>query len=338
MSLYMKDGKQPISKQVKRGLSWALKKFSEYSIAKYRGEGKNWSLRDVMFLCHPKPRSDGDKLIQTPQEQLYKRIADNELVTPDTWEVALSSGADKKETFTRLIRENKLGYLALLRNLRNLYTAGVDFGLVEKAIRARANGADKVLPFRFIAAARHAPQWVSAIDDAMQATMEGLPKLEGRTIVLVDNSGSMYGPTVSAKSELLRADAAQGVAIIARGICDNTRVFAFSDALAEVPAYKGLALAEKINWATSHSSTYLGKAVSMLNAIPYDRLIVITDEQSYDPVPNPRPGAKGYMLNVASTANGVARDSWVRINGWSDAVIRYIIELERIEQLETARG
>lgn len=318
LAIYWRDGKQPLSKQVKRGLAWAFRKFDEYQLAKYDRAG-TVRLRDVLFLTHAKPKDD-------EQAALWKRLAQNELTTPDTWEVALSGGADKKATFERLIREGGLGYLALLRNLRNMEAAGVDDALVTGALTAR-KGAERVLPFRFIAAARAAPRYEPVLDGVMQAVMTGMEKLPGQTIVLVDNSGSMYAK-LSGKSDLQRSDAAAGVAILARGAAEQCRVFAFSDRGVEVPARQGMALRDAIQGATAHGGTYLGAAVQVMNGLRYDRLIVITDEQSHDPVPNP--AGRGYLINIASTQNGVGYGPWVHIDGWSEASIRFIAEHERL--------
>ena len=78
------------------------------------------------------------------------------LTPPDTWEVALSAGADKRAAWERLLREQKLGALALLRNLRNMRESGVSDKLVVSALGEMKT--DRVLPFRFIAAARYAPK------------------------------------------------------------------------------------------------------------------------------------------------------------------------------------
>lgn len=325
VALYWKEGKRPLAKQVKRGLAWALRKFDEYQLAKY-DRANTVRLRDVLFLSHAKPKDEN-------QAALWKRLAQNELTTPDTWEVALSAGADKKETFERLIRESNLGYLALLRNLRNMEQAGCDPILVEHALRAR-KGADRVLPFRFIAAARHAPRYEPILDEAMQASMANMDKLQGRTLVLVDNSGSMYA-AMSGKSDMQRSDAAAGVAILARGVSQTVRVFAFSNNLVEVPPRQGMALRDAINTATQHGSTYLGNAIKALNQVPHDRLIVVTDEQSHDAIPNPV--AKGYMVNVASAKNGVGYGPWVHIDGWSEAVVRFIQEHEASDQSGSSR-
>ena len=74
----------------------------------------------------------------------------------------------------------------------------------------------------------------------------------------------------------------------------------------------------------------LGKAVASVNAeCKYDRLVVLTDEQSADVVPAPL--GRGYVINVASAKNGVGYGSWQHIDGWSEAVIDYLRELEQLE-------
>jgi 60 kDa SS-A/Ro ribonucleoprotein len=318
LALYWKDKKQPLSKQVKRGLAWSMRRFSEYDLAKYNRDSEI-TPRDVLFMSHAKPKDE-------VQAALWKRLAANELATPDTWEVQLSAGAEKRETFERLIREKKLGYFALIRNLRNMEQAGADVELVREAILARKGGADKLLPFRYIAAARHAKQFEPQLDIAMQAALSELPKLTGTTMVLVDNSGSMSA-RLSRKSDMTRADAAAGVAIVVRGVCESVRVFVFSDSCVEVAPRAGMALRDAIHTATRMGSTQLGAAVKKVSDLSHDRLIVVTDEQSADRVPEPK--GLGYMINVASNRNGVGYGKWLHVDGWSDAVVRFITEHER---------
>lgn len=314
ISIYWKDGKKPLSKQMKRGLAQAFGKFSEYQLAKYDREGAV-RLRDVLFMTHPKPKD-------AEQEALFKRVADRALVTPDTWEVGLSGGADKRETFERLIREGKIGYLALLRNLRNMMDAGCDRQLVADAIIAR-KGSELVFPFRYVAAARACPQLEPYIDQALCEAVSTGPRLPGQTAVLVDVSGSM-GDKLSAKSDLTRMDAAAALASVVNG---EVRVFTFSHNVVEVPARRGMAGIDAVIGSQPHGGTYLGQAIAALNAnVKYDRLIVITDEQSADRVPDPL--GKGYMINVASAKNGVGYGKWCHIDGFSEAVVRFINEFE----------
>jgi hypothetical protein len=317
VAIYWKDGRVPLSAQVKKGLAAAFPKFDEYALAKY-DRGGPVKLRDVLFLSHAKPQDEA-------QAEVWKRLIAGDLTAPDTWEVALSSGADKREAWERLLRDQKLGALALLRNLRNMREAGVEEELVFGALGS-INTA-RVLPFRFLAAARYAPQWETALEQAMLKCVAGSEKLAGKTIVLVDVSGSMTAP-LSQRSEMLRTDAAYGLAVLLREIGEKVSVFSFSDSLVEVPARRGFALRDAIDASQRHNSTQLGKAVEVLNRKhSYDRLIVISDEQAHDTVPGPK--GKGYVINVASYKNGVGYGNWTHIDGWSESVVEYIRTLER---------
>lgn len=320
LSLYWNgtDGKKPIAKQVKKGLGLAFTKFNEYALAKYNRHAAI-KLRDVLFLVHAKPQNE-------EQAALWKRLVEGTLAEPDTWEVALSGGANKREAFERLLREGKLGYMALLRNLRNMQQAEVDTALVFSALLAGA-AKSKALPFRFVAAARAVPAWEPQIDSAMQIAIGGLDKLAGTTVVLVDTSPSMSAK-LSAKSDLSRMDAGFALAILVRGICTQARVFAFSNEVAEVPARSGMALADAIRQAVQSNGTLLGRAVAhVAQAVKgADRVIVFTDEESQDPVGAPH--CKGYMVNVASTKNGVDYGDWTHISGFSEAVVQYIAAME----------
>lgn len=332
VAIYWKDGKQPLSAQVKKGLAAAFLKFDAYQLAKY-DRATPVRLRDVLFLCHARPRD-------LAQEVLWKQLAENTLPTPDTWEVRLSAAEPeqkgvplsheaKRERWESLLRENRLGALALLRNLRNMRQASVDPELVRAALaKART---DRVLPFRFIAAAREvprgAPSWEEWIEDAMLAHLAGQTPLRGRTVLLVDVSGSMDA-RLSHRSSMLRVDAAAGLAVLLREVAEECAVYTFSERLVAVPFRRGFALRDAIAASQPHSGTALGKALGELSPElrAGDRLLVLTDEQSRDRVQSPL--GRGYMINVAAYRNGVGYGAWMHIDGWSEAVIDYIRELE----------
>lgn len=340
LSIYWAEGKQSLSAQVKKGLAAAFRRFDEYTLAKYDRQN-TVKLRDVLFLCHSKPQdAPGDKYTRlerkaggeralSSDEALYKKVIDGTLATPDTWETKLSAGGDKKETFVELMAGKKLGALAFIRNLRNMNESGIDKAVI--ASYAQAVNISRVLPFRFIAAARHVPQWEDIIEPMMLRCLEGQEKLPGRTKLLIDVSGSM-DRKISAASDLARCDAAYGIAILLREICKEIEIFTFSDAIANVPPRHGFALRDAIHTSQSHSSTYLGNAITVLNRTEYDRLIVITDEQSADAVPAPK--GTGYMINVATDKNGVGYGKWNHIDGWSEAIVDFIIELEKERKAE----
>lgn len=319
LSIYWQDGKSAVSNQVKKGLAACFNKFNEYQLAKWNKNSAAIKLRDVMFISHPKPQS-------AEQAALFKRIADDSMATPDTWETQLSSGADKCDTFTRLMNEKKLGALAFLRNLRNMRDSGVSDSL----IRSYAHTVDvsKVLPFRYIAAARIVPQFEDMLEAMMFRSLETHQKIPGKTVLVIDVSGSMFGTKISSKSDLDRFDAAAALAILCREVCEQVEIYSFSGNAVRVAPRRGFALREAISSSQNHGGTYLGQSMRTVNSNgSYDRCIVFTDEQSYDRPEAPR--GKGYVVNVASYQNGVNHNAWTEINGFSEAVVDYIQALEQ---------
>ena len=223
-----------------------------------------------------------------------------------------------------------MGALALLRNLRNLREAGVDEALVERGLERMSTG--RVLPFRFLAAARHAPQWEEVLERAMLRALAGAEKLPGRTVLLVDVSGSMVAP-LSRKSEMLRTDAAYGLAILLREIAERVSVYTFSNDAVYVAPRRGFALRDAMERSQAHGGTYLGRALETVRTAEvggFDRVVVITDEQSHDDVQAPA-GVRGkaYLINVASAQHGVGYGvGWTHVDGFSEAVVEYVRALE----------
>ena len=350
--------KPVLSNQVRKGLARALTKFDAYQLAKYDRAGAI-RLRDTLFLCHAKAKD-------TEQEALWKRLIDGTLAAPDTWEVGLTRAGQKEEgdetketkgeVFTRLLKDRKLGYMALLKNLRNMTEAGVDKELIASAIIARKGGAHRVLPFRYVAAARACPQLEPHLDTAMLAAQDEQPQWLGRTAILVDVSASM-GAALSARSDMSRMDAACALAALVPA--ESKRVFSFSQSVVEVPPRRGMAMIDAIQQSQPHGGTYLGAAVEALcREVPHDRLIVISDEQSHDRVGAPKE-RNSWMVNIASARNGVgygqktvthvpayyigtgggvpSRDEqvstgWMHLDGWSESIIRYIAAVEGVDE------
>lgn len=339
MSIYWREGKCPVSAQVKKGLATAFHNFNEYSFAKYNSDGPV-KLKDVLFLCHAKPseienrakvykrkyKNDTEKSLLRHDDTLFGKIVAGTLKTPDTWEVALSGGADKLETWTRLLEEEKLGALAFIRNLRNMQQVGVNQTLVRNY--AEHVQLDRVLPFRFIAAARAVPAWEDVIECMMLRCTELQEKLLGKTCVVVDNSGSMYGSKVSAKSDLDRSDAACALAILIREVCKECVVIPFSDTASVVAPRRGFALAEAIKSGVRKGGTNTDSALRFAAQQGYERVIVITDEQSHQAIGPPLRGTKGYFINVSICQNGIGYGAWTHIDGWSEAILDYIRAFE----------
>lgn len=318
LAIYWKDGKCPLSKQVKKGLANAFTKFDEYQLAKYNRDS-TIKLKDVLFMVHAKPKDEAQGL-------LWKKLIDNTMSIPYTWETELSAGKDKKEVFTKLLQENKIGGLAVLRNLRNMQESGVNEKLVSETL-LKQSGKSKILPFRYLAASRVVPQWEHFIDGAMLKSAETMEKSRGKTLLLVDVSGSMED-RLSSKSDLTRLDAACALGVLCREVFEDITIATFSVHTKIVPNRRGMALVEAIDNSQHHGGTYLKQSLQEFH-LKYDRIIVITDEQSHDGVAQAY-NDKSYLINVASYKNGVGYDKgWKHISGFSENIIKYIQEIEK---------
>lgn len=322
VAMHWAHGKKPLPKQYKKGLAAAFNQWDRYQLTKYANRDAAVKLRDVLFMIHAKPKDE-------IQAKDWRDLVDGQFKSADTWETRRSAGESVSSTYNDLLRRNKLGYLALLRNLRTMAAdSEVDHSLVRDAIVAR-KGARQILPFQFLAAARHAPMFEPEIDKALIASIADLPKLDGYTAVCVDMSGSMRA-SLSNKSTMTRADAAATLAACMNG--DQVRTWAFATSVAEVPHRKGMAGVDAIKSAYVGHGTNIGAAVEVVLKTNPDRIIVITDEQSHDQLPNLPQHVRGYFINTAPYANGVGYGQWTHIDGFSERVLHYMHELEKVSK------
>lgn len=345
VNMYLtKYQKKSLKNRLKIGLSWAFNSFDQYQLTKWNRQAPVM-LRDVAFLAHIKAtdKVKGKLFARLLNRSYYPdatrsgfavkdayELKEYEKLEPaDTWEVALSDGQNKKEVFERLIQDKKLGLMAALMNARQMYEAGVSKEVFKQALESPK----RMLPFSFIRSAKAVPQWEDAIEEAMLRTMRNRDKhplgLYGKTIVMVDVSGSME-TAMSSKSDTTLMDCACGLAMLLREVCANVEIVTFSNEVSRVPPRHGFALRDDIIRSQPHAGTYMGKAIDIVCHTTCDRIIVITDEQSHDNIPNPSIYHK-YILNIASSEKGVAVDkSWIKISGFSEYSINYIMELEQL--------
>lgn len=338
LSLYWKDNKRKtISAQVKKGLAAAFHKFNEYQLAKFNRD-KDVKLKDVIKLCHPKPENE-------EQAALWKRLLNDELQTPDTWEVSYSkckTTEEKKDVWERLIEEGKLGSFAFLKNLRNMISVGVNPKVIRNGLANLKQ--DMLLPIDFLKAQKFAPDYTRELENAMFSCAKKYKKLSGKTILVVDVSGSM-AQQISSKSDFKRLDAAIAMTILVSEICENISIYvtAGSDSLRihkteKIKPYKGFALGDEI---LSKAENMGGGGIFTKQCINFirekekedpDRIIVFSDSQDCDidkSLPNPF-GKKNYIIDVSSHKNGINyKGVWTsEISGWSEGFLSYITEIE----------
>lgn len=333
LALYWQDGRCPLAKQVKVGLAKAFQRFDAYQLAKWNRKD-TIKLRDVLFMVHAKPAND-------EQAALWKQLAADTLPTPDTWEVSLSCGHDKKATFERLIQERKLGALAFLRNLRNMIEAGVDDDVILHGFKTI--NLQWILPVNGMAAAEYAPRFTAEIEELLFRGLADIPKLPGKTILVVDVSGSMNAE-ISGKSQFTRLHVAGALAFLARELCERAVIYATAGSDSEyrhstiaLPNIRGFGLSRAVfeaRKAVGHGGIFTRQCLEFIKKKEgsADRIIVLSDSQDCDRVNKvPKPfGKTNYLIDVSSEQRGVNYEgAWTaEISGWSERVLNFIAAVE----------
>jgi len=214
LAAYGVDGK-PIPNAMKRGIADKLAVFKPETLAKYKSTDREVNMYDAINLVHPKSAA-------------VNAFMNGTISSADTWEVALSASKDKAASWRSLVLENKLGIMALLRNLRNIIENCERDSEVMNAVAVQLTDTDAIMrsrlfPYRFLAAyqtfmgnnrygsfgvrAATAPQKIlTAINRAAEISLVNVPELEGSTGLLLDISGSMH-TTMSDKSQMRMVDA-----------------------------------------------------------------------------------------------------------------------------------
>ncbi|MFE3556516.1 TROVE domain-containing protein [Streptomyces sp. NPDC059193] len=235
-----------------------------------------------------------------------------------------------------------MGAMALLRNLRNFDQAGVS-DEVAAAVAAKVSDPETVarsrqFPFRYLAAHQHAPslRWAYPLERALGHSLANVPSLPGRTLVLVDRSGSMWSP-LSDRSQLNRADAAAvfGAALALRA--ERADLVQFGTTSAVVPYGPGESVLKVLERFGHLGGTYTAKAVKE-HYRGHDRVLIVTDEQaaSYgyggDPTAEVPQTVPVYTWNLAGYRVGHAPSGSANrhtFGGLSDAAFRMVSLIER---------
>lgn len=280
MAFYLATFGKPVPNSLKKGVGDVLSGLDEYALAKYKGDGKSVKMRDLLCLCRPTPKD-------AEQSALWKRCLENALKTPLTWETELSAHGNNAETWERLIASGKVGYMALLRNLRNIIRANP--ANIEKVYQHIENPdavrKSKQLPFRFLSAYKSISDTASsrafdALENAADASVVNLPRLSGTTVIAVDVSGSMDCHP-SRKSDVRCVEIGMLLGLIANRICDNAIFYAFNEYIRkmDVSHRSGVLYAALHTRADGGTNMYLPFEKMIDDNIRADRLIILSDNQ-----------------------------------------------------------
>jgi 60 kDa SS-A/Ro ribonucleoprotein len=356
-----------LSKQLQKGLAEAFNKFDEYQFAKYNRDAAV-KLKDALFLVHPKAKDEA-------QQVLFDKIVKDELQVPYTWETELSAvGQVKYKTaelrkaafrakWEELINSGKVGYMAMLRNLRNILEAEVSKEALNKVCNYIANekavANSKQLPFRFLAAYRElkavdngrVSKVLDALEDAVlysAANIAGFDE-DTKVVIAADVSGSMQKP-VSAKSKVLSYDIGLMLAMLLKNRCANAVTGMFGDTwkIINVPGKNILANVQEfynregeVGYSTNG---YLVVQHLLAKKKVVDKVMIFTDCQLWNSnntvvtmdavwkqYKKIAPAAKLYLFDLAGYGNtplNVQRDDVYLIAGWSDKIFNVLKAIE----------
>jgi hypothetical protein len=360
-----------LSKQIQRGLAESFNRFDEYQFAKYNRDGEI-KLKDALFLVHP-------KAINEEQQMLFNKIAKNELQVPYTWETELSLLGQKRFTNERekqaafrakweeLITSGKLGYMAVLRNLRNMIEAEVSAEVMKEVCALLADYhavmKSKQLPFRFLAAYREVkalqsglvPLVLDALENAVKQSAMNIRGFDTNTSVLIacDVSGSMQ-KAISAKSKVLNYDIGLMLGMLLQSRCENVQTGMFGDKWKVINMSRNNILANvqefysregEVGYATN-GYLVLKDLISRKKVI--DKIMMFTDCQLWNNnvIDNVMqnsitslwkqykmiaPQARLYLFDLAGygqTPIDVQKDGVYLIAGWSDKIFDVLSALE----------
>lgn len=307
-----------IPKPVKRGVADAVQRlYHERSLIKWDSDARGFRFGDVLDLVHPSPRDErqgdlfkhaldvrhkrGDEIpvsldVLRNRAELMARPVEQRRVEPDvlraagmTWESLAGwlQGPMDARAWESVIPS--MGYTALLRNLRNFDQAGVSDAVAKTVADKLADPVEvaksRQLPMRFLSAYRAAPslRWAWALEQAITHSLANVPVLDGRTLVLVDTSGSMAAG-FSKDGTLMRWDAAVvfGIALASR--CADATVVSFSDRSKAFHLERGESLLKAVaRWQTD--GYFIGWGTDTERAVrahfkKHDRVVILTDEQA----------------------------------------------------------
>ncbi len=365
-----------LSRQIQNGLQKAFNHFDEYQFAKYDRDNLEVKLRDALFLVHPKAKDE-------QQQAIFDKIVNRQLEIPYTWETELSalgqqefdSEEKKQEAFREkweeLIDSGKLGYMALMRNLRNMLQAGVSpihiEHLCERLSKQEQVAKSKQLPFRFLSAYKEVLGVVSTstsmvLDALEKAALVSIENVEGfdintKVLLACDVSGSMFHP-VSPKSSIYNVDIGVLLTSLLRSKCKTILAGIFGDTWLPVQAPKKPVLANTID--IRRHANKVGYSTNGYKVIDWlieqkmvmDKVMMFTDCQMWDSegryygcsekeikdswhiYKSMFPEAKLYLFDLAGYGQlpmRLAEPDVYLIAGWSDRVFDVLSAIDKGE-------
>jgi len=280
--MYVNGSKKGLSSLVKRTWADRLQEFSRYQLNKYKGK----RLIDLVRISHANS-PDIDELMRTGTLQMEEEN--------QTWETLRSSG----KTWKEILQTIRVPHMALLRNLRGIFTEIKDTNIANQVIEELKKGVltGKQFPFRYYSAYRaiseasvnHKAKLLDALQECLDISVANMPKLDGVVACLSDNSGSAWGTFNSEYGSVTIAEIANLSSLITAQRSDEGHVGVFGDRLSmkEVSKRDGLLsqLAETSNRGRAQgggteNGIWLFWDDAIKNKKQYDTVFIYSDQQA----------------------------------------------------------
>lgn len=343
---------------IRKGLGEAFRKFDEYQLAKYNRVARGVKLRHVLSLTHVKPNDE-------KESDLWKRTIEYRLEVPNTWEAKIMNYGSTKENWEAILPSMPI--FATVRNLRNILEKEVskehiDAYVVDRLKDERRIKGSRMLPFRFLSALKiveelsykYASRIVSALDSAMDISVQNLPRINGVSAIYADKSGSMTQDPIAKMSSVYPAEIARLMLSVARNISEDaiTGVFAETYQTVNINPRNGiLSNARYLDGINVGGSTngYLTVDNLTENNIFVDRILLFTDGQLWDSYSNDKgrkmmdalmaykskvnPNVYYYEINLNGYGTVNAPLDYPRtalIAGWSERILEFVTMFESV--------
>jgi hypothetical protein len=283
---------------LKKGFAKAFDKFDGYQLAKYKGENKEVKLVDVVNIVHPVPTHRNAEALNL--------LVNGNLKSTETWESKLSKVGQiadneddlsklKSEAWSELISTRKIGYFALLRNLRNIINQSPSSvkDACEMLVDENMIKSSRVLPFRFatayeeinkIGSSKEVRDVLVAINEALEVSVQNVPKFDGETLLVMDVSGSMSGRPSEIASLF-------GAIVAKANSCDVMTFSTNADYKSYNPMDSVMTIRNSFRYSGGGTNF---KAIFQKANKKYDRIIILSDMQGWEGYTTPASEFKSY--------------------------------------------
>lgn len=284
--LYSHNGKKNnIPSILKRSWAAVMSTYDAYKVNKYKNH--EIGMINAVRLCHAH---------SSTIDQLMKNGTVEVEAEDKTWEQYRSNGKD----WRWILSNCNMGHMALLRNLRGVFTEVDDAELCKEYLQKLKDGVKKgkQFPFRYYSAIRavetsgchHKPMIIDALEECMDIALDNFPKLKGKTMCLSDNSGSAWGSFNSEYGSVTIAEIDNLSSVMTAACSDEGYVGKFGDRLKVTPISKRRGVLAQSQKISQNGSGDVGAGTeggiweffrdAIKNHEVYDNIFIYSDQQA----------------------------------------------------------